>query len=106
MRFVPRKRDKTPIPSLSGSVSTTVASFRPVVVSPATTHLPEGILCTRTKHRMTFRNRPGSAGVIVIVVACLLVSSVITFVTGSYTHWAPVLAGLVVGLWAVRSISK
>lgn len=54
---------------------------------------------------MRVGNSPGPAGII-IVVACLGVSWVISFVTGSYAHWPFVLAGIVVGLLAVSSINK
>lgn len=38
--------------------------------------------------------------------ACLAVSCVITLVTGACGHWPFVLAGIVVGLWAVSSLNK
>lgn len=51
-------------------------------------------------------NSSGPAGTIIIVVACIVVSWVISFVTGSYAHWPFVLLGLIVGLLAVSSINK
>jgi hypothetical protein len=55
---------------------------------------------------MPLNDSPGSAGVITIMVGCIVVSWIITFVTGSYAHWPFVLAGIVAGLLAVSSINK
>lgn len=41
-----------------------------------------------------------------IVAATLMASAVISFVTGTHTHWFFVLGGIGVGLMAVRSIRK
>jgi hypothetical protein len=55
---------------------------------------------------MSLGNTPGSTGITVIIGACFAVSWVMTVVTGSFVHWPFVLAGIVVGLWAVASINK
>lgn len=55
---------------------------------------------------MSLDSSSGSTGITIIVGGCIAVASVITLTTGCYTHWVPVIAGIVVGLWAVRSISK
>jgi hypothetical protein len=45
-----------------------------------------------------------AAGIAMIVVGILVVSEIITQVTGSVIHWPFVLLGLAVGLLAARSI--
>jgi hypothetical protein len=55
---------------------------------------------------MSLGNSSGFAGTLVIVVACTVVSGVISFVTGTYSHWLLVAAGIIVGLMAVSSIRK
>ncbi|MCY2987609.1 MAG: hypothetical protein NTY19_07060 [Planctomycetota bacterium] len=55
---------------------------------------------------MSLGSTPGSAGITIIIGACLAVAAIITAVTGSYAHWPFVGAGIVVGLWAVASINK
>lgn len=55
---------------------------------------------------MTIDTPPGSTGIAVIVCACIAVSWIITFVTGSWGQWPFVLAGIVVGLWAVAAINR
>ena len=60
----------------------------------------------RINHSMGLQNSSGSAGVIAIVAACLVVSSVITFVTNTFGHWPFLLAGIGVGLLAVRAITR
>lgn len=55
---------------------------------------------------MTSGTSSGLAGVIAIIGACVAVSCLITWVTGSYTHWIFVIAGIVVGLWAVQAINR
>lgn len=51
-------------------------------------------------------NVPGASGIVFIVVGSLVVSVIITQVTGSYVHWLPVVLGLIVGLLTVRSINR
>lgn len=55
---------------------------------------------------MSISNTPRSAGITIIIGACLAVSAVISVVTGSFIHWPFILAGLGVGCWAVGSINK
>ncbi len=51
-------------------------------------------------------SQAGSAGIVFIVVACLAAGAGITFLTGEFVHWLPLLAGIIVGLWAVASINR
>ncbi|MCU0981795.1 MAG: hypothetical protein MUF25_21810 [Pirellulaceae bacterium] len=60
----------------------------------------------RINHRMILGSTPGSAGITIIIGVCLAVAAIITVVTGSFIHWLFILAGIVVGLWAVASINK
>lgn len=55
---------------------------------------------------MSISSSPGPAGITVFIGACLAVSAIVTVVTGSFIHWPFVLAGIVVGCWAVASINK
>ncbi len=55
---------------------------------------------------MGLGSSPDSAGLTVIIGACIAASWIITFITGSCAHWPFVLAGIVVGLWAAASINK
>jgi hypothetical protein len=45
-----------------------------------------------------------AAGIAMIVLGVLVVSEIITQVTGSVIHWPFVLLGIVVGLMAARSV--
>lgn len=47
-----------------------------------------------------------SAGVFGLVIAFLATAVIMTWVTESYAHWPFILAGILVGLWAVQSINK
>lgn len=49
---------------------------------------------------------PGSSGITTIIVSVVIVSLLITLVTGSLAHWLPVIAAIVVGVWAVQAINK
>ena len=49
---------------------------------------------------------PGSSGTTTIIVSVVIVSVLITLVTGSLAHWVPVTAAIVVGVWAVQAISR
>ena len=55
---------------------------------------------------MNRKSPAGYSGIAAIVLACLGVSGVISTVTGAYVHWPFVLAGIVVGLWAVQFIHR
>ena len=55
---------------------------------------------------MSIGNTPGTAGTTIIIGACLAVAAIITAVTESFVHWPFILAGIVVGCWAVASINK
>jgi hypothetical protein len=46
------------------------------------------------------------SGIFGIVVAVIAVSVGITWLTGTYGHWIPVIAGLIVGVMAAYSINK
>ena len=48
---------------------------------------------------------PDSSGIIAIIVGVVVVSTIITLVTGSHFHWVPVAVSIVVGLWAVQAIN-
>ena len=48
----------------------------------------------------------GLSGIVGIIVAVLAVSAVIQFVAGSLLHYLPILVAIVVGLMAVRAISR
>ena len=48
----------------------------------------------------------GCGGIIGIVAGFLVVSAIITLVTGTYVHWLFVVLGIVVGLSAVQSINR
>ena len=50
--------------------------------------------------------RSNSGGISGIVFAVVVVSVIITAVTGSVGHWIPIILGLVVGSMAVRSVNK
>lgn len=51
-------------------------------------------------------NQEIEIGLLWINVAVFVVSVIITCVTGYVGHWLPVTLGIVVGLWAMKSISK
>lgn len=55
---------------------------------------------------MSIGSSSGPAGVTIIVAACISVAVIISATTGSFFHWPFVAAGILVGLWAVQSISK
>jgi hypothetical protein len=55
---------------------------------------------------MSLGKSSGSAGTVVIVVACVVVAGVISFITASYGHWPVIVVGIIVGLVAVSSIGK
>ncbi len=55
---------------------------------------------------MSSESSSGLAGTLAIIGACVAVSCLITWVTGSYTHWIFVIAGLVAGLWAIQPIDS
>ena len=48
---------------------------------------------------------PDSSGIIAIIVGVVVVSTIITLVTGSHAHWVPVAVALVVGMMAVQVIN-
>ena len=48
---------------------------------------------------------PDSSGIIAIIVGVVVVSILITMLTGSHVHWLPVAVSIVVGLWAVQAIN-
>ena len=48
----------------------------------------------------------GFSGIAGIVVGIIGVAIIMTFVLDSYVHWLPIIAGIVVGLMAVRSINQ
>jgi hypothetical protein len=54
----------------------------------------------------TLGSPPGSSGITTIIVSVVIVSVLITLVTGSLAHWVPVTAAIVVGVWAVQAINK
>lgn len=60
----------------------------------------------KANHSMSLRDSSGSAAILGIIVACLVVSCVITIVTGTWTHWIFTLAGIVAGLCAAASINR
>ena len=76
--------------------------------------VPLGLPITHSKtapfpqqeHRMNRKSPAGYTGIAAIVLACLGVSGVISIVTGAYFHWLFVLAGILVGLWAVQFINR
>ena len=49
---------------------------------------------------------PGLQGVIAIAVASIVVTAVITVVTGQLIHWFALAAALIVGYWAVGAINR
>lgn len=55
---------------------------------------------------MSLGSTPGSAGITIIIGACLAVAAIVTVVTGSFIHWPFILAGIGMGCWAVGSINK
>lgn len=48
----------------------------------------------------------GSSGIFAVVVGTLAVSVIITKVTGSVAHWPFILAGIGVGLYAVKAMNR
>ena len=50
--------------------------------------------------------RSNSGGITGIVFAMIVVSVIITAVTGSVGHWIPIILGLIVASMAVKSIRK
>ena len=50
--------------------------------------------------------RPALAGTLFIVVACLVVAGVMSYVTATYGQWPLIVAGIIVGLLAMSSICK
>lgn len=52
------------------------------------------------------KHSDATSGIVAIIVGILVVSGAITQVTNSFFHWPLVLAGIAVGLLAVRSINR
>ena len=52
------------------------------------------------------RKSPVSDGISQITAAVVVVSIIISLVTGQVGHWAPVALGVIVGLMAVKSIRR
>lgn len=76
-----------------------------VPLSTPVTHSKTAPLA-QEEDRMGRGSPAGYSGIAAIVLACLGVSGVISTVTGAYVHWPFVLAGIVVGLWAVQFINR
>lgn len=53
-----------------------------------------------------FSSAPGGGGVAGIVAGTIVVSVIMSAVTGVHTHWPFVLLGLVVGIMAAHSINR
>jgi len=49
---------------------------------------------------------PGLSGVVAIIVASIVVSAMITVVTGQLLHWVALALAVLVGVWAVQAINK
>ena len=47
---------------------------------------------------------PGASGIALIIFVSLVAAAAITQVTGSVSHWPIVIAGILVGLLAARSV--
>ncbi len=54
---------------------------------------------------MSSFDSPGGSGVALIIAGIIVVSLVDTMLTGSVIHWIPIIAAIVVGLWAVAAIN-
>jgi hypothetical protein len=52
------------------------------------------------------RNGNADIGIVGIIAGFLIVSAIITEVTGSFMHWPFIVAGIIVGLAAVRAINR
>lgn len=48
---------------------------------------------------------PGIRGIMFIVVACVVVSLLITIMTQTWTHWLPLGLALLVGWWSIEAIN-
>jgi hypothetical protein len=46
------------------------------------------------------------SGITWIVAAAIAVSTIVSFLSGTFSHWPIVIAGIAVGLWAARIISR
>jgi hypothetical protein len=49
---------------------------------------------------------PGASGIVAIIVGTIVVSEIITEVTGTTIHWLFVIPGILMGLLAVKSINR
>lgn len=72
-----------------------------------TSHCQTTAFRTKEKLRVSSLDPvPGLPGIIAIIVSVVLVSIVITVITKCLLHWVPVIASIVVGVWAVQAINK
>jgi len=55
----------------------------------------------RHQESILMRSTPGLGLLVIAIVAS---AEIMTQVTGMYSHWLFVIPGIIVGLWAVRSI--
>ena len=53
---------------------------------------------------MPNNSSPGATGIGAIVAGTVVVSTIITMVTGSFVHWPFVTAGILAGLMAAKSV--
>lgn len=52
----------------------------------------------------SYHSHSGSSGIAFIICGVIVVSLLDTLMTGSYLHWIPAIAAIIVGLWAIAAI--
>jgi hypothetical protein len=54
----------------------------------------------------SFNSGPGTGGIVGIVGGIIGVGILMSLTLDLWSHWIPIVAAIIVGLWAVRSINR
>jgi hypothetical protein len=75
-------------------------------MSAKTRAYPEPLSTVNLRNHRVNQETPGFAGIFIILGAVVGIALLMTIVLGMWSHWIPIIAAIIVSLWAVQSINK